>query len=103
MRVNAVRIVFARGTRLLIPFRTAGAVSRVRAFYLWSKVTTAARRTLSLAGSPAIVPRSGWFADEKILRAKPHYASTLKLAIVHHTAGTNSYTPAQAAAIVRGI
>jgi hypothetical protein len=91
------------GTSVGIEFRTAGAVSRVRAFYLWSKVTTAARRTLSLAGFPAIVPRSGWFADEKILRAKPHYASTLKFAIVHHTAGTNSYTPAQAAAIVRGI
>ena len=27
----------------------------------------------------------------------------LRLAIVHHTAGTNDYTPAQAAAIVRGI
>src|SRR5207237_1468241 len=31
------------------------------------------------------------------------YATVLKLAIVHHTAETNSYTPAQAAAIVRGI
>ena len=29
--------------------------------------------------------------------------TTLKLAVVHHTAGTNAYTPAQAASIVRGI
>src|SRR5512133_1474646 len=29
--------------------------------------------------------------------------SVIRLAVVHHTAGTNSYTPAQAAAIVRGI
>src|SRR5205823_9357212 len=29
--------------------------------------------------------------------------STLKAAVVHHTAGTNTYTPSQAAAIVRGI
>jgi hypothetical protein len=86
-----------------IQFKTAGLVSRVRAYYLWSKVTTPARRTLSLAGSPAIVPRSSWFADEQITRAKPLYATVLKLAIVHHTAETNSYTPAQAAAIVRGI
>ena len=31
------------------------------------------------------------------------YAPAVRLAVVHHTAGTNSYTPAQAAAIVRGI
>src|SRR5206468_8858593 len=62
-----------------------------------------ARRTVLVAGLPTIVPRSGWLADEKIKRARPRYAAALKLAIVHHTAGTNSYTPAQAAAIVRGI
>src|SRR5439155_19508387 len=55
------------------------------------------------AGSPAIVSRSSWLADEKIVRAKPLYAPVLKLAIVHHTASANDYTPAQAAAIVRGI
>jgi hypothetical protein len=96
---NVVWVAASDGAR----FRTTGRVTRVRAFYLWSKVTTAPRRTLSLAGSPAIVSRSSWFADEKIVRAKPLYASTLKLAIVHHTATTNAYTPAQAAAIVRGI
>ena len=86
-----------------VQFRTHGRVGRVRAFYLWSRVTTAATRHMSLAGSPAIVPRSGWFADEKILRAKPLYAPALRYAVVHHTAGTNGYTPAQSAAIVRGI
>jgi flagellar hook assembly protein FlgD len=91
------------GASNAILFRTTGAVTNVRAYYLWSKVTTAPRRTLSLAGSPVIVPRSGWFADEKIVRATPLVASTLKLAVVHHTAGTNNYTRAQSAAIVRGI
>jgi hypothetical protein len=86
-----------------VRFRTAGTVTRLRAYYLWSKVTTSPRRTLSLVGSPSIVPRSAWLADEKIVRAAPRYAPSLRLAIVHHTAGTNSYTPAQAAAIVRGI
>ena len=37
------------------------------------------------------------------MRAKPALRARLRLAVVHHTAGTNTYTPAQAAAIVRGI
>jgi hypothetical protein len=86
-----------------VRFRTAGAVTRLRAYYVSSKVTTRATRSLSMAGSPAIVPRSGWEADETIKRAPPRYAPALRMAIVHHTAGSNSYTPAQAAAIVRGI
>src|SRR6185312_2726608 len=38
-----------------------------------------------------------------IVRAKPLVVAADKLAIVHHTAGTNAYTRAQAPAIVRGI
>ena len=86
-----------------VQFRTHGAVHAVRAYELWSRVTTAATRTVSAAASPAIVPRSGWGADEEIVRAKPVYAPADRLAVVHHTAGTNSYTRAQAPAIVRGI
>jgi hypothetical protein len=85
-----------------VQFRPRG-VTHLRAYYLASRVTTSARRSLSIAGSPAIVPRTDWQADEKIVRAHPLVAPTLKLAVVHHTAGTNSYTPAQAASIVRGI
>ncbi len=86
-----------------VQFRRHGQVTRLRAYYLWSKPKQTAVRQLSLAGSPAIVARSSWEADEKITRAAPLYASTLKLAVVHHTAGSNAYTRAQAAAIVRGI
>jgi N-acetylmuramoyl-L-alanine amidase len=86
-----------------VRFRTRGEVRRLRAYYLWSRVTTAPVRRLSVAGSPAILTRSLWQADEKIKRARPLYARTLKAAVVHHTAGTNAYSPAQAAAIVRGI
>src|SRR5207247_7265717 len=78
-------------------------VTQPRADDLSSKGTSAPKRSLSVAGSPAIVPRVDWQADEKIVRAHPLYAPTLKLAVVHHTAGTNSYTPAEAPAIVRGI
>src|SRR6185369_1940954 len=47
--------------------------------------------------------RSGWRADESIRRAPPLYAPAIQLAIVHHTAGANSYTRSQSAAIVRAI
>ena len=87
-----------------VQFRTRGDVRRLRAYYLWSRVTAPARaRRLATAGAPAIVTRALWQADEKIRRAKPRYAKSIKIAVVHHTAGTNAYTPAQAAAIVRGI
>ena len=86
-----------------VQFRAAAGVTRLRAYYVWSGPSRVRTRTLSVAGSPPIVPRQSWEADEKIVRAHPLYAPALKLAIVHHTAGTNDYTPAEAAAIVRGI
>ena len=36
-------------------------------------------------------------------RKKPAYADALRFAVVHHTAGSNSYSRAQSASIVRGI
>src|SRR5213083_2249951 len=42
-------------------------------------------------------------ANEAIRRAPPSYAPSVQFAVVHHTAGTNSYTASQSAAIVRGI
>lgn len=86
-----------------VEFRTSGRVSRLRAYELWSSTTPTAARSLSEASSPPIVMRSEWEADEKIVRAKPLIAKTLKLAIVHHTVSINTYTRAQSAAIVRGI
>jgi N-acetylmuramoyl-L-alanine amidase len=91
------------GDSIAAQFRASGMVTRLRAYYLDSRVAARRPRTLASAGMPAIVPRSSWQADEAITRAKPQYAPRLELAIVHHTAGTNSYTPGQAAAIVRGI
>ena len=60
-------------------------------------------RRLQLANAPPIIPRLSWGADESIRKAAPQYAPTLQAAFVHHTAGTNNYTPDQSAAIVRGI
>jgi flagellar hook assembly protein FlgD len=91
------------GASSRIEFRTHGAVERLRAYYLWSRVRAAPLRTVATAAQPQIVTRFGWAANEKIVRAKPQIAPALRLSIVHHTVNTNSYTRAQAPAIVRGI
>jgi hypothetical protein len=84
-------------------FRVRGQVTRLRAYYVESTVERTPERRLSIAGSPPIVPRGSWDANEQIRRHPPRYAPSLRFAVVHHTAGTNAYTPAQSAAIVRGI
>jgi hypothetical protein len=86
-----------------IAYRLVGDVRRLRAWYVWSPVGRSTLREVSTAGSPRIVPRSGWKAKEEIRRAPPRYAKGVYFAIVHHTAGTNAYGPAASAAIVRGI
>src|SRR5581483_7660784 len=86
-----------------IAYRLVGDVRRLRAWYVWSPVTRRAVRRASMAGSPQIVPRVEWDANEAIRRAPPRYAKGVYFAVVHHTAGTNAYAPAASAAIVRGI
>jgi hypothetical protein len=86
-----------------IRYRLRGDVRRLRAHFVWSPAAGVPARTLQRAGAPPIVPRSGWNADEGIRRGSPAYASAVRLALVHHTAGGNAYTAAQAPAIVRAI
>jgi N-acetylmuramoyl-L-alanine amidase/FlgD Ig-like domain len=83
--------------------RTRGKVRRVRAHYVWSPVEDVPVRSVTAAGSPLILSRLAWGANERIRRGLPQYADALRFAIVHHTAGSNTYTRAQSAAIVRGI
>jgi hypothetical protein len=83
--------------------RAVGRVSRIRAYTVWSPVVHVPLRRLQLANAPPIIPRLSWGADEAIRKAAPQYAPTLQAAFIHHTAGTNNYTPDQSAAIVRGI
>jgi hypothetical protein len=91
------------GTSDAIRFRTRAHVSRLRAYYVWSPDEQLGTRRLQIAGAPPIIPRLSWGADESIRRAPPQYTSTISFAVVHHTAGSNNYTRAQSAAIVRGI
>ncbi len=86
-----------------IAYRLNGDVRRLRAWYVWSPVGHSEVRTVAQAGTPRILPRSAWGANDRILRGAPRYAKTVQFAVVHHTAGTNAYGPAASAAIVRGI
>jgi N-acetylmuramoyl-L-alanine amidase-like protein len=86
-----------------IAYRLHGRVTRLRAYFVESPADGLPPRRLEIAGSPAIIPRASWGADEKIRRAAPSYAPAVAFALVHHTAGSNSYSPSQSAAIVRGI
>jgi hypothetical protein len=86
-----------------IAYRLRGHVERLRAYFVRSPEERIPLRRLSIAGSPPIISRLAWGANEAIRRAPPRYAANVAFALVHHTAGTNSYTAAQSAAIVRGI
>src|SRR5204862_3932955 len=91
------------GTANAIRFETRGRVAALRAYYIWSPPELVPMRRLSIAGSPPIIPRLSWGANEAIRRHPPHYAPALAFAVVHHTAGSNNYSAAESAAIVRGI
>ena len=86
-----------------IEYRQRGRVSRLRAWFVLSPDSGVPARALQRAEAPAIVPRRGWNADEKIRRSGPSFAAVLRVALVHHTAGANGYTAAQAPAIVKAI
>ncbi len=86
-----------------IVYRLDGRVLRLRAYFVHSPDVRIPLRHVSMAGSPPILSRSTWGANEAIRRAPPSYAPSVQFALVHHTAGTNSYTASQSAAIVRGI
>jgi hypothetical protein len=85
-----------------IAYRLHGRVTRLRAYFVDSADDRLPPRRLSIAGSPTLVPRASW-ADAKIRRGLPQYATNVAFAVVHHTAGSNSYTASQSPAIVRAI
>jgi hypothetical protein len=86
-----------------IRYRVRGSIRRLRAHFVRSEPKAVPTRRTSIAGSPAMTLRTAWGANERIRRAGPTYADNLRFSVVHHTAGTNSYTRSQSAAIVRAI
>jgi N-acetylmuramoyl-L-alanine amidase-like protein len=91
------------GTAERVQVRTRGRVHRVRGHFVWSPEEVILERSLQIAGSPKIISRKSWGANERIRRDDPEYAPVLLNAVVHHTAGAAGASPAQSAAIVRGI
>lgn len=56
------------------------------------------------AAQPTIISRSGWGAKEKLRRCGPDYAEDgVKMAYVHHTVNSNSYSPSRSDDLIRGI
>lgn len=84
-----------------IQYRLEGPVLALRAHFVWSEAPEG--RRLTIAGTPGIVSRASWGANERIVRARPYYADRVRFAVVHHTAGRNASTPEESAAIVRAI
>jgi hypothetical protein len=52
---------------------------------------------------PPVVRRHEWGADERWRRAEPTYSTDLRGIVIHHTAGSNSYSREEAPAVVRAI
>ncbi len=79
--------------------RLAGAARRLAATVAGVSLAPPAS---AATAAPAIVTRAEWGADETLRSASPSY-SPVKMAFVHHAASGNTYTPADAPALVRGI
>lgn len=52
---------------------------------------------------PHIINRAQWGADEGMRCGEPRYDNRIQAGVVHHTAGSNEYTPGDSAGIVRSI
>lgn len=93
-----------RATVLDLSGHTAGPVQKLGAILSAMMRPGGPREAEAEASSPqpSIISRAGWGADESIRRGDPAYGK-VRAAIVHHTVSTNSYSPSDSAAIVRGI
>jgi uncharacterized protein with LGFP repeats len=52
---------------------------------------------------PSVISRAQWGADEGMKCGGPRYDNGIRAGVVHHTAGSNDYSPEDSAAIVRAI
>lgn len=65
--------------------------------------TSAPGQAQAAASMPVIHTRKEWGANESWRKEPAAYTPPVKGVIVHHTAGTNNYSPSQVPAILRGI
>ncbi|MCL8017845.1 peptidoglycan recognition protein [Streptomyces sp. AS02] len=57
----------------------------------------------STVPEPPITSRAGWGADESLSSDPSEYNADVKAVFVHHTTGSNDYSCAESASVVRGI
>ncbi|CCG04981.1 peptidoglycan recognition protein [Blastococcus saxobsidens] len=67
------------------------------------EVAAAAIPVDSAGAAPGVISRAEWGGSTPTGDCAPEYASELKAAVVHHTAGSNDYTADRSAGIVRAI
>src|SRR6185437_4425622 len=60
-------------------------------------------RVIQPGQAPAIISRAEWGADESLRCGSPQYDNGVRAAVVHHTAGSNDYSPQESAGIVKAI
>jgi uncharacterized protein with LGFP repeats len=53
--------------------------------------------------APQIISRAEWGADESLRCGSPEYDRSVRAAVIHHTAGSNDYSPLESAGIVKAI
>jgi uncharacterized protein with LGFP repeats len=53
--------------------------------------------------APSVISRADWGADESLRCGNPQYDNGIRAAVVHHTAGSNDYSPQESAGIVKAI
>ncbi|OBK30156.1 cold-shock protein [Mycobacterium asiaticum] len=53
--------------------------------------------------APQIISRAEWGADESLRCGSPQFDRGVRAAVVHHTAGSNDYSPLESAGIVKAI
>jgi hypothetical protein len=68
---------------------------------VYTTASTGAVTTAATTSRPPIIMRSQWGAAPNTKCDSPTVSSGIRGAVVHHTAGSNSYTAAQSAQIVR--
>jgi len=79
----------------------ASASTASTALYTGTASTVTAAASALTPPQPSIILRSTWGAAPNTKCDSPTTVSASRGAVVHHTAGTNDYTPAESASIVR--
>ena len=97
----------ARAVRVRLVDRTARDVVVERVSSPAATVPANTAGATNVGPMPGIVSRAQWHADENLRLANcpepPDISTNVKIAVVHHTGGSNNYGPGDTPAIVRGL